>query len=198
MVCRMEGRLHVEPIFWLPKEGLREKSERDRTPYYMWASQGLIETTPGKSIQYEWIAERLYALHQHRPFRKIAFDRWNFRHLKPWLIRAGFAMEEVEGETAIFQEFGQGFASMSPALRTLESLLLNEEIAHGGHPVLAMCAANATVQTDPAGNRKLSKIKSHGRIDGMVALAMAVAVAEAHSPVIDAASYLETTGMVII
>jgi phage terminase large subunit-like protein len=72
---------------------------------------------------------------------------------------------------------GQGFQSMSPALRDLESALLNKRIAHGGHPVLTMCAANATVQADPAGNRKLSKIKSRGRIDGMVALAMAMSVA---------------------
>lgn len=182
MISRANDKWNVKPIFWLPKDGLREKSQKDRTPYDVWAGQGYIETTPGKSIQYEWVAARLYELHQAHPFRKIGFDRWNFRHLKPWLGRAGFAQEEIEGETAIFQEFGQGFASMSPALRTLESLLLNEEIAHGGHPVLTMCAANATVQADPAGNRKLSKIKSHGRIDGMVALAMAVAVAEAHSP----------------
>lgn len=189
MISRANDKWNVRPIFWLPKDGLREKSQRDRTPYDVWASQGYIETTPGKSIQYEWVAARLYDLHQAHPFRRIGFDRWNFRHLKPWLVRAGFSQEQIEGEAAIFHEFGQGFASMSPALRTLEGLLLNEEIAHGGHPVLTMCAANATVQADPAGNRKLSKIKSHGRIDGMVALAMAVAVAEAHNPSSGARSF---------
>jgi phage terminase large subunit-like protein len=66
---------------------------------------------------------------------------------------------------------------MSPALRDLEAELLNGRLAHGGHPVLTMCAANAVVQSDPAGNRKLSKAKSTGRIDGMVALAMAMGVA---------------------
>jgi phage terminase large subunit-like protein len=66
---------------------------------------------------------------------------------------------------------------MSPALRDLESALLNEQIAHGGHPVLTMCASNAVVQSDPAGNRKLAKQKSAGRIDGMVALAMAMGAA---------------------
>lgn len=198
MVCRVDGKWHVRPLFWLPKDGLREKSMRDRTPYDVWAGQGLIETTPGRSIQYEHVAERLFDLHERRPFRKIAFDRWNFRHLKPWLLKAGFAEEEIEGNHAIFVEFGQGFQSMSPALRTLESLLLNEEIAHGGHPVLAMCAANATVQMDPAGNRKLSKAKSHGRIDGMVALAMAVGVAEADMPQDEASSYLETGGMIFV
>ncbi len=63
-------------------------------------------------------------------------------------------------------------------LRVLESDILNRKIAHGNHPVLEMCAANAVVQTDPAGNRKLAKDKSYGRIDGMVALAMARSVAE--------------------
>jgi phage terminase large subunit-like protein len=66
---------------------------------------------------------------------------------------------------------------MSPALRDLESAILNQKMAHGNHPVLSWCMANATVQTDPAGNRKLSKQKSHGRIDGAVALAMAMSMA---------------------
>lgn len=181
-VARIEGVWHALPTFWLPEHGLVEKSRQDRTPYDTWAKQGFLATTPGKSIQYEFVADLIAREHQRVPFRKIAFDRWNFKHLKPWLQRAGFAEEELEGDHAIFEQFGQGFGSMSPALRTLEALLLNGELRHGGHPVLTMCAANATVQTDPAGNRKLSKSKSHGRIDGMVALAMAVAVAEASMP----------------
>lgn len=182
-VARVGEVWHVRPTFWLPHHGLAEKSRQDRTPYDVWACQGFLETTPGKSIQYEYVAARLYDEHDRLGgFRKIAFDRWNWKHLKPWLQRAGFTDEELEGDDAIFEQFGQGFGSMSPALRTLESLLLNGQIAHGGHPVLTMCAANATVQTDPAGNRKLSKSKSHGRIDGMVALAMAVAVAESYTP----------------
>jgi phage terminase large subunit-like protein len=65
---------------------------------------------------------------------------------------------------------------MSPALRQLESMLLEKKIRHGGHPVLNMCSHNATVQSDPAENRKFVKAKASGRIDGMVALAMAVGV----------------------
>ena len=67
---------------------------------------------------------------------------------------------------------------MSPALRTLESLLLSTRLRHGGNPVLRMCMLNAAVSIDPAGNRKLNKAKSRGRIDGAVSLLMAVAVAE--------------------
>jgi phage terminase large subunit-like protein len=65
---------------------------------------------------------------------------------------------------------------MSPAIRALEERLLGKKLRHGNHPVLTMCAANATVQTDPAESRKFVKGKTSGRIDGMVALAMAIGV----------------------
>jgi hypothetical protein len=146
-------------------------------PFHAW--QLVPYTTPGNAIDYEFVAHFIAQEHREIPFKKIAFDRWNFRHLKPCLQRAGFMDEELEGDNAIFVEFGQGFQSMSPALRTLETLLLNEQLAHGNHPVLTWNAANAVAKPDPAGNRKLDKSKSHGRIDGMVALAMAVAVAGA-------------------
>jgi len=167
----------VRPTFWLPGNSLHEKSMQDRVPYDVWESQGHLIKTPGPTVEYEFIAEHLYELHMHLDIRKIAFDRWNYRHLLPWLYRVGFEEAQLEGDNAIFVPFGQGFQSMSPALRTLESAILNEQIAHDGHPVLEMCAINSTVHKDPAGNRKLSKVKSHGRIDGMVALTMAMGVA---------------------
>lgn len=181
MIARHEGVWHVEPVFWLPQEGLRERSRKDRVEYDVWAEQGLIETTPGKAIQYEWVAGRLRDFFDRYDIRAVAFDRWNFRHLKPWLEKAGFSEEEI----GRFAEFGQGFQSMSPALRDLEADLLEGKFRHGMHPVLTMCAANAVVRSDPAGNRKLDKARSRGRIDGMIALAMArsvAATAEAAEP----------------
>jgi phage terminase large subunit-like protein len=65
---------------------------------------------------------------------------------------------------------------MAPALDSVETMLLNEQMAHGAHPVLTMCMANARVERDAAGNRKLNKAKATGRIDAAVALAMAVGV----------------------
>jgi phage terminase large subunit-like protein len=90
----------------------------------------------------------------------------------------GFADDEIE---AHFVEMGQGIVSMSPALRDLESDILEGRVAHGNHPVLTMCAYNAVVHRDAAGNRKLDKGHSRGRIDGMVALAMAKAMAGTHT-----------------
>lgn len=162
----------VHPTFWLPSEGLAEKARNDRVPYDLWAKQGHLNTTPGPCIEYEFIAEHLRAVFDRCNVIAMAFDRYNMRFLKPWLEKTGFTEEEL----ARFVEFGQGFVSMSPALRELEALLLSKKIRHGNHPVLTMCASNAVTTSDPAGNRKLDKKKATGRIDGMVALAMAVGV----------------------
>jgi phage terminase large subunit-like protein len=170
------GVWHIRPFFWLPGERLAEKAARDRAPYDLWAAQGFLETTPGASVQYEFIAERLKELFDDHHVTKVAFDRWNYSHLKPWLGKAGFSEHLLE---QTFVEFGQGSKSMSPALRELESLVLERKLRHGGHPVLNMCAANAVTEGHDASNRKLSKKRSSGRIDGLVALAMAIGVAPA-------------------
>lgn len=172
----IDGLWHVHPTFWLPEQGLREKAKADRVPYDLWQRQGYLATTPGASIDYHFVAAFLRSFCERYDVRKIAFDRWGWRHLKPLLANAGFTEDQLEGDLAIFEPFGQGMQSMSPALLTLESRLLKGEIAHGEHPVLETCAKNAVVKADPAGNRKLDKAKSRGRIDGMVALAMATAV----------------------
>lgn len=190
LVAPVDAIWHVKPTFWLPGANLADKARHDRVPYDVWKTQGHLQTTPGKTVDYEFVAEHLRGLFDILDIRKIAFDSWNWRHLKPWLLKVGFTEEQLEGDHAVFEQMRQGFQTMSPALRDLESAILNERIAHGNHPVLTMCAANATVQTDPAGNRKLSKIKSHGRIDGMQALAMAMSVAGTHeaAPVLDIAA----------
>jgi phage terminase large subunit-like protein len=164
----------IKPTFWLPQEGLEERARKDRVPYDVWARDGYLSTTPGKSVEYEYVAKYIAELFQRMDVRKIAFDRFNMRHLRPWLVHAGLSEAFIDDR---FVDFGQGYASMSPALRNLESLLLNEKLRHANHPVLTMCAANAVVKADEAGNRKLDKKRSRGRIDGMVALAMSCAIA---------------------
>lgn len=161
----------IDPTFWLPEEGLAEKSRNDRVPYDQWERDGFLQTTPGRAIEYEFVAHYLRDVFDRYDVQVLNFDRYNMRFLKPWLERVGFTENELER----FKEFGQGFVSMSPALRELESRLLAKKLRHGMHPVLSMCAANAVAVSDPAGGRKFTKAKASGRIDGMVALAMAVA-----------------------
>lgn len=170
VLATADGDVHC--TFWLPSEGLAEKSRKDRVPYDVWHQTGYLQTTPGASIEYEFIAHHLREVFDTCDVQALAFDRYNMKFLKPWLEKAGFNDDEL----LKFKDFGQGFASMSPAIRSLESMLLARKIKHGNHPVLTMCAANTTVATDPAENRKFIKGKATGRIDGMVALAMAVGV----------------------
>ena len=162
----------VHSTFWLPEDGLPEKSRADRVPYDQWAAEGYLLTTPGRAIEYEFVAQHLRDVFDRCDVVALAFDRYNMRFLKPWLEKVGFSPEELER----FKEFGQGFVSMSPAIRELEAKLLAKKLRHGNHKVLEMCAANAQTVSDPAGNRKFTKQKTTGRIDGMVALAMAVGV----------------------
>ena len=193
LVCcaaRDDGCFDVAPTFWLPGEGIEEKSRTDRVPYDLWRKQGYLQTTPGASVQYEFVAEHLRALFDRCDVQAIAFDRWGMRHLRPWLVKAGFDEEELSR----FVEFGQGYASMSPALRELESLLLERKLRHGGHPVLTTCAANAVVESDPAGNRKFTKAKATGRIDGMQALAMAVGCMPEDAVGVPMSGFLEFVG----
>jgi phage terminase large subunit-like protein len=170
LIGQVEGVWQVHPTFWLPGDGLATKARADRVPYDQWHREGWLEAAPGSSVEYEYVADCLRDAFQRYDIRKLAFDRWGWRHLRPWLVKAGFSDNDLDTK---FVEFGQGMQSMSPALRELESDLLNGKLAHGNHPVLTSCAANARVQTDPAGNRKLDKARSAGRIDGMVALTMA-------------------------
>ena len=138
LIGKRDGKWRVQPTFWLPSEGLSEKSVADRVPYDMWARQGYLQTTPGRSISYEFVASYLRDIFQRYNIRKLAFDRWNFKHLLPWLLQAGISEQFVKDH---FVEFGQGMQSMSPALRDLEQVLLEGELAHGNHPVLTMCVS---------------------------------------------------------
>ena len=168
------GLWDIKPTFWLPGDNLREKSRADAVPYDHWKQAGYLETTPGLAVEYEFVAKRLFEFDRTHNWKRCAFDRWAMKFLRPWLIKAGFSESRLD---ALFVEFGQGFQSMSPALRDAETVLVQGKARHGNQPVLAMCAANAVVTTDPAGGRKLNKAKSAGRIDGLVALTMAFGVA---------------------
>jgi phage terminase large subunit-like protein len=121
------GKWHVQPTFWLPSEGLAEKAVAERVPYDLWHAQGHLQLTPGKTVSYEFVANYLRQMFQRHNVQKLAFDRWNFRHLLPWLLKAGFSEQLVQER---FVEFGQGVASMSPALRDLEQVLLEGNLAH--------------------------------------------------------------------
>lgn len=168
-VVRKDDAWHVQAHFWTPQEGLLDRAHHDRAPYDVWAKAGFITATPGTSVDYSYIAQWLVQFCDDYPVKCVKFDRWRIDVLQAELARIN-AKPPLE-------PFGQGFKDMTPALDVLEAALVSGAVRHGGNPVLTMCAANAIAVRDPAGNRKLDKMKSTGRIDGMVAMAMAMGAA---------------------
>jgi phage terminase large subunit-like protein len=165
LMFERDGIKHVHPYFWLPEAGLAERARSDRVPYDLWAQQGHLRTTPGGSVDYEFVVHDLAEILAGVDLGLMTFDRWRIDEFTKEVERAGLNWT--------MEPHGQGFKDMSPALDSLEADLLNARLRHGMHPVLTMCAANAIVTKDPADNRKLDKKKANGRIDGMQALAMA-------------------------
>lgn len=169
LIGHKEGITHVWPFFWTPEQGLRDRAKADRQPYEVWVKEGYLRTTPGATVDYEFVIQDIVEIVGGANLQGIAYDRWRIDVFRKEMSDLGIDLP--------LNEFGQGFKDMAPALDDLEEILLNEAMRHGRHPVLTMCAANAVVVQDPANNRKLDKNKATGRIDGMVALAMAVGVA---------------------
>lgn len=165
-----DGKINVYSYFWTPEIGLEDRSKRDRSPYDVWAKQGFIRTTPSATVDYAYVVRDIAEILADFDIAAIAFDRWRIDIFKKEMESQGINLPLVP--------FGQGFKDMSPAIDTLESDLLNGNLKHGMNPVLTMCAANAVITKDPAGNRKFEKHKATGRIDGMVALAMARGISE--------------------
>ena len=165
-----QGKWYVYPYFWTPKEGLRDRAKKDRAPYDLWVKQGFIRTTPGATVDYEYIALQLGEICSGIDVIAIAFDRWRMEILKKELDRIDLELP--------LEDWGQGFKDMSPSLEALEGKILNSTLRHGNNPTLNMCAANAIVVEDASKNKKLDKMKTSGRIDGLQALAMAAGIAE--------------------
>jgi phage terminase large subunit-like protein len=174
LVGKVGGVWQVRPYFWTPEQGLAERARRDRTDYDTWARQGFLRTTPGASVDYGHVAAEIAELVADLDVQAIAYDRWRIDVLQRELTALGVTLPLVP--------WGQGYKDMGPAVDALEAELVNSRMAHGMHPVLTLCAANAVVTKDPAGSRKLDKSRATGRIDVMVALAMAMGVAQTAEP----------------
>ena len=132
--------------------------------YDVWERQGTLQTTEGNVVHYGYIEKFIERLGERFNIREIAFDRWGAVQM----------VQNLEGMGFTVVPFGQGFKDMSPPTKELMKLVLEEKIAHGGHPVLRWMMDNIFIRTDPAGNIKPDKEKSTEKIDGAVATIMAL------------------------
>lgn len=154
----------ILPYFWLPEDNLPLRVNRDHVPYDVWERQGFLQTTEGNVVHYGYIEKFIERLGERFNIREIAFDRWGAVQM----------VQNLEGMGFTVVPFGQGFKDMSPPTKELMKLVLEQRIAHGGHPVLRWMMDNIYIRTDPAGNIKPDKEKSTEKIDGAVAAIMAL------------------------
>lgn len=152
------------PYFWIPEETIPRRVKANSVPYDIWEKQGYIMSTEGNVIHYDFIEKFIIYLSEKYHILEIAVDRWNATQM----------IQNLEGEGFTIVPFGQGFSSMSAPMKEFYRLLMEGRIIHGGNPVLRWMAGNVVIDTDPAGNIKVTKAKSKEKIDGIVAAIMAL------------------------
>lgn len=151
--------------FWCPEEGIRIRARKDRMPYDVWAREGWLIATEGDAVDHGAIRKKIQDLGQDYQIQEIAADPYNAHKLLTEL-------EAEDGFTVL--RVSQGFGSISAPTKALDALYRRRQIRHGGQPVLSWCADNASLDKDAYDNWKPSKKKSRERIDGMIALVMAL------------------------
>lgn len=172
--------------YWVPEDEMGKRERRDRVPFSAWARHGYVEPTPGNVIDYEYIKERIRAIKtEFRGLREIGYDPWNATQIAIQLEEEGFNVVPVR----------QGYQTLSPAAKELEREVLSGELKHGGNPVLSWMASNVVLSTDPAENIKPDKSKSIERIDGIVALCIAISRQINNE---DATSVYEKRGLLVL
>ncbi len=157
---------------WLPEAAVKKLRDKQRLPIDEWVSAGLVRVTPGNVTDYAFIRHALAEDRQRFNLRELAVDRWNSTQL----------VNELQDDGVSVVEFGQGFQSMSTPCKEIERLYMSHQLAHGGHRVLRWMASNVVATKDPAGNIKFDRSRSTNKIDGMVALAMAMGRAVVAQP----------------
>lgn len=163
---RFDGEPHyVIPKFWIPESKVIR--HRDRVPYDLWERQGWVTVTPGDVTDYATIRRDINRLAQTYQLQELRFDPWNSSML------AGLLQDE---DGLVVTKHGQSMSFMSEPSKKLERLLVGRQLAHNGNPCMGWQIGNATIYTDSNGNIKPDKSRPTNKIDGVVALIMALSV----------------------
>jgi phage terminase large subunit-like protein len=168
-----EEEVDVLARFWCPEARLRDPSNRYADAYQEWKRQGWLMTTPGDAIDYAAVKQQIVKDASTFQLVDMNVDRLFQAHQLAMQLQDELGEERVVG-------MGQGFLSMAAPMHTFHERLLGRRIHHGGNGVLRWMADNVAVKQDPAGNLKISKADSQAKVDGMVALVMALDRAMRH------------------
>ena len=164
LVFDVDGTMVALCRFFVPEEGVRLRSRRDRVPYDQWAREGWLTPTEGNVTDNDVIRRAINEDKERFRIQTAGFDPWNALDLTPKLVKDGVDMVQIR----------QGFPSMSGPSKELEKLVLSKRLDHMSNPILRWNAASVVLRFDPNENYMPNKDKSNERIDGVVALIMAL------------------------
>ena len=101
-----ESKWAALPYFWTPGGNIRERADRDRAPYDLWARQGHLIATPGRTIDYAFVARQIAEMHGRLNIKGIKFDRWRIMDASDlvYRVRATWRLQSEETEAAVLQE----------------------------------------------------------------------------------------------
>ena len=161
------GGFDILPRFFIPSDQMRERVRRDKVSYFDWIKEGLIITTDGNVIDYDFIEKQIKLDCEFFDVKMCAYDRWNSSSLVTNL---------TNDEVVEMIPFGQGFASMSAPTKQIEVLALQKKLNHGNNEVMNWMVSNIVLKKDAADSIKIDKEKSTEKVDGPVSLAMALGI----------------------
>jgi phage terminase large subunit-like protein len=183
VMCTTSEPVRTQAFFWKPVDNLLEHSTRDfgagNNRYQQWVTAGYLRTCAGRALDPEAVALCIAELTKRYKVRGLAYDRWRaddlLREFDSIGLRAYRDEASAKNKDGLrLVPWGQGFKDMGPAIDALELAIMERKLVHPNNPVLNWNLMNAIAVMDPAGNRKLDKDKARFRIDGAVALAMAL------------------------
>jgi len=169
LVWRLDGRTYTWGRFYLPEKAIAPRSEKAQVPYRRWQEQGLLRITEGDVTDYGVIEADIMEQLDRFNVQGIGYDPWNASDLVNRLTEKGAPMIE----------FRQGIRSFNAPMKELDRCYMAGTLAHGGDEVLAWNASNVVARADENGNLKPDRKNSQEKIDGYVALLMALGIAMA-------------------
>lgn len=158
------GQVTVLPRFWLPQAAVERRSQM-RHMLEVWQREGWLTVTDGDVIDYDHILAQFDRDATRFDVVEVAFDPWNAGQLTQRLHEGGMTVWPCR----------QTITALTGPSKELERLLGERQLRHGGNPILRWMADNVTVTSDSNGNIKPDRKKSTEKIDGIVALVMALA-----------------------
>jgi phage terminase large subunit-like protein len=192
-------KVDVVSRFWCPESALSNRKNRYRNYYETWYREGLLKITPGDAIDYKYIKSQI--LEDIRKFDLIdmAVDRLFQGYQLCTELSQALGQHYVDGELQdkVIAVTPNG-TMMTPALKELELRLLNKKINHGNNPILKWMADNLAIRETATGLRMPDKAESQGKIDGIVALLMALDRLMRHPVTIQSGSKYEREGLAVV